>query len=328
MRFDVLTIGAAVRDVYVHSNAFHVTDSSVVPGKKDACFVLGRKIEVDAPVFCTGGGATNAAATFGHLGLKVAPICKIGTDALASDVIRDLERHGVYTHALVRDAKTPTGYSVLLTAETGERTAIVYRGASANLAQGDLPKRLDTDWVYVTSVGGNLSLVKAIFARAHASGAKTAWNPGSRELQHGRKALAPLLSKTDVLFLNREEAVSLTKESRYDTRGILRAMKKAVRHTFVMSDGADGSYAVNNTHAFRAFPTDAPAVNATGAGDAFGSGVISGLIHWNGDLVNSLRLGSLNAESVIGKIGAKEGLLERLPGTRRLAAIRVEPYEI
>src|SRR3990167_8098979 len=130
MRFDVLTIGAAVRDVYVHSNAFHVTDSSVVPGKKDACFVLGRKIEVDAPVFCTGGGATNAAATFGHLGLKVAPICKIGTDALASDVIRDLERHGVYTHALVRDAKTPTGYSVLLTAETGERTAIVYRGES------------------------------------------------------------------------------------------------------------------------------------------------------------------------------------------------------
>ena len=328
MHYDVLTIGAAVRDVYVHSDAFHVTNSSVIPGKQDACFVLGRKIEIEAPVFGSGGGATNAAATFGHLGLKAASLCKIGTDDLAQDVIRDLEHHGVYTHAMVRDHKTPTGYSVLLTAEGGERTAIVYRGASAHLKAADLPNRFDAAWVYLTSVGGSLPLVKAIFSKANAAQAHVAWNPGAPELHHGLRALSSFMENTDVLFLNRDEAVALTRASRGDTRGILRTLGRLVKEWFVMSDGPDGAYAVNREQAFRAFPTDAPAVNSTGAGDAFGSGVVCGLIHGNGDMVSALRLGSLNAESVIGKVGAKEGLLERMPGTRRLAVIRVEPYAL
>lgn len=328
MRFDVITIGAAVRDVYVHSDAFHVTKSSVVPGRKDACFVLGRKIEIDAPVFGTGGGATNAAATFGHLGFKAAPICKIGNDDVGDEVLRDLEHHGVYTHAVVRDPKTSTGYSVLLTADGGERTAIVYRGASALLKTADLPNRFDAAWVYLTNVGGHLPLVKAIMSKAVATHAKVAWNPGAPELHHGLRALSPLLAQTDVLFLNRDEAVTLTRASAGDTRGILRELGRVVKGWFVMSDGPEGAYAVNSEQAFRAFPTDAPSVNTTGAGDAFGSGVVCGLIHWDGDMVSALRLGSLNAESVIGKIGAKEGLLERMPGTRRLAAIRVEPYAL
>lgn len=328
MRFDVITIGAAVRDVYLHSDAFHVTKSSVVPGRQDACFVLGKKIDIEAPLFGTGGGATNAAATFGHLGYKAAPICKIGRDDLANDVVHDLERHGVYTHTIVHDEKTPTGYSVLLEAGTGERTAIVYRGASANLKATDLPSSFRAPWVYLTSVGGHLPFVKAVFSKAASANAKVAWNPGAQELHHGFDALAPLLRKTDVLFLNRDEAESLTRMTSADMRGILRRLLNAVGGWFVMSDGPRGSYAVSRHAAFRAFPTDAPTVNTTGAGDAFGSGIVCGLIHWDGDMVSALRLGSLNAESVIGKVGAKEGLLERMPGTRRLAAIRVEPFVV
>jgi sugar/nucleoside kinase (ribokinase family) len=50
-------------------------------------------------------------------------------------------------------------------------------------------------------------------------------------------------------------------------------------------------------------------VDQTGAGDGFGCGFISGLIK-GFDLEKALHLGVANGASVVGKIGAKEGLLK------------------
>ncbi|MBT7867591.1 MAG: carbohydrate kinase family protein, partial [Opitutales bacterium] len=80
MKFDVITIGSAVKDVFVQSDKFYVEESDRFPGSEDACFVLGGKIEIDEPIFGSGGGATNAAATFAKLGLKAATIAKVGSD--------------------------------------------------------------------------------------------------------------------------------------------------------------------------------------------------------------------------------------------------------
>jgi len=49
-------------------------------------------------------------------------------------------------------------------------------------------------------------------------------------------------------------------------------------------------------------------INTTGAGDAFGSSFVAGLIKYN-DIEQALKLGILNSNSVIMKIGAQEGLL-------------------
>jgi sugar/nucleoside kinase (ribokinase family) len=50
------------------------------------------------------------------------------------------------------------------------------------------------------------------------------------------------------------------------------------------------------------------ALEATGAGDSFGSGFISGLLKKD-DVEYALDLGITNSESVIRKIGAQEGIL-------------------
>jgi sugar/nucleoside kinase (ribokinase family) len=326
MNFDVITIGAAVRDVYVQSDAFHVTNSSVIPGQKDACFVLGGKIEVDAPFFSTGGGATNAAATFAHLGFKAATICKIGNDRTGKDIVDDLEKHGIFTDLINTTDKDSTGYSTLLTTSTGRRTAIVYRGASSTLCKDDLPKKFNAPWIYLTSLGGNIDLANTILDIAIKSNSKISWNPGSKELEYGISKLTPLFKKTNVLHLNREEAVKLTKVSRVDTRGLLHKVASSIDGIFVMTDGPNGAFASNGQDIFREFPTNAPVINATGSGDAFGSGFVAGLIEWPYDITNSLRLAALNAESVIGQVGAKNGILPRMPGARKLGEIRVEPY--
>jgi fructokinase len=49
--------------------------------------------------------------------------------------------------------------------------------------------------------------------------------------------------------------------------------------------------------------------DATGAGDAFSSGFLSGLIKSN-DIPFAIKLGMANSVSCIGKIGAKNGLLK------------------
>ena len=49
-------------------------------------------------------------------------------------------------------------------------------------------------------------------------------------------------------------------------------------------------------------------VEKTGAGDAFGSSFIAGLIYFN-DIKKALELGNANSLSVISKFGAQDGLL-------------------
>ena len=327
MKFDVITIGAGVRDVYVQSDDFTIEDRDT-DGIPEACFVLGGKLEIDRPVFSSGGGATNAAATFAHLGLKTACVAKVGKDDAGRDVEADLKHHGVYTNLMVKANNEGTGYSTLLTTAEGRRTAIVYRGASATLQPKEISwDKINTKWIYITSLKGNLTLLKRIYKHAAANNIHVAWNPGSAELALGMTKLKPFFAKTDILSLNREEAAKLTRLAPSDLRAIISRICKMTGHQLVLTDGKHGTYASDGADTFYAYPNDVPVINTTGAGDAFGSGYAAGIIEHN-DMVMALRLGTLNAEGVIQEIGAKNGILTRMPGTRRLASVKVEPYKI
>lgn len=327
MKFDVITIGAAVRDVYVQSSDFVVEDRDT-DGIPEACFVLGGKLEIGPPYFSSGGGATNAAATFAHLGLKTGCVAKIGMDDAGRDVANDLKHHGVYTNLLVQTDKEQTGYSTLLTTQEGRRTALVYRGAAATLAAKEIAwEKIKTKWIYLTSLKGNLTLAKRVFKHAAANNIHVAWNPGSQELKLGLSKLKPLMKQTAILSLNREEAANLTRLAPSDIRTIIPRVCSNIGKYLVVTDGKQGTYGSDGKNAYYAFPNDVPIINTTGAGDAFGSGFTAGIIE-HGDIVMGLRLGTLNAEGVIQKVGAKNGILDRMPGTRRLGQVNVEPYKI
>jgi len=59
-------------------------------------------------------------------------------------------------------------------------------------------------------------------------------------------------------------------------------------------------------------------VDATGAGDAFGSAFVGGYILNNGDLEIALKFGIINSGSVISKYGAENGILRRKEIERRI----------
>ena len=309
--YDVLSIGSATRDVFLVSDQFIAIKSKKFQTGMGECVSLGSKVEVDDMVLSTGGGATNASATFSSLGLNSAIMTRIGNDASGKDVIAELNHFGVSTHLVRVVKKGQTGFSTLLTMNDGERIVLVYRGVSSSFSWSDIKQGefKKTKWVYLTSLGGNIALSKRIIREAHKAGAKVMWNPGSRELKAGMNVLSPVLEMVDVLNMNKEEAQILTKKKTIKT--IMKAMQSG-ENVRLITDGIAGSYAGRGKEIVHAGTTDAKSISRTGAGDAFGSGFLSGFIKTD-NLDDALAIGTLNAESVIQKHGAKNGILTKWP---------------
>ncbi|MDO8435175.1 MAG: carbohydrate kinase family protein [bacterium] len=321
MKYDIITIGAATRDVFLTSSDFKILPSKQFKTGYGECFSFGSKIELKDIFLDTGGGATNAAVTFANLGFKVACVTKVGDDADADVIIKDLKARGVATSHIVRAPKEKTAHSVIIVTPNGQRTVLVYRGASAHLAQKDLQlSKVSSRGIYVTSLGGNIPLYQGILTHAERIGALVAWNPGGAELDKGWKILKPLIARATVFNVNREEAAKLT--GRTTLKEILGTLAEAGTRFIVVTDGDKGAYLGVKEGWFFVKTTGVKAVSATGAGDAFGSGFVAGLAMGK-DAFTSIRIAMCNAEGVIQKVGAKNGLLERMPSQKMLQKVKI-----
>lgn len=299
---------------------------TLIPSDKFAtgvgeCVALGSKVEADYIHFDTGGGATNSVVTFSRLGLKVGIITRIGEDSSGAEVIKVLKNEHISTRLVQKTEKEHTGYSVLLLAEGGERTAIAYRGASAKIEKNKINWRtLKTEGYYITSLGGDLTLVRAILASAKLG--RVAWNPGSAELKLGLNKLKSLIKQTDVLLLNREEAAKLTGLPIGSTSALLKNLSSLGNMFTIITDSRGGAYATTKGETYHAGVLDVPVVNTTGAGDAFGSGLVAALVRGK-KLPEALQVASLNAHGVIGKMGAKTGILKSYPSDKERNKIKI-----
>lgn len=318
--YDVITIGSGLRDVFLLSDQFKLIANADFEGGKAECVALGSKIEVNDIVLTTGGGATNAAVTFARLGLKTAAVCRIGDDAGGRDVIEDLKKEGVGTSLVRRVKNGTTGYSTLLTASNGERTALAYRGVSGTFSTADVPfARCKAKWFYVTSLAGNVTLAKKIATHAKSSGASLAWNPGKKEIEQGLGAIRTILPNVRVLQLNKEEAAGLTGASTVEGMFDVLATPGNV---VVITDGAKGAFVQRDGVTIMSPGSGKQAVSQTGAGDAFGSGFVAGLMKTD-DLRTALAVAMLNAQSVITKVGAKAGILKKWPTAAQIKTINI-----
>jgi sugar/nucleoside kinase (ribokinase family) len=321
---DILTIGAATRDVFILSPRFKSVRDPDAPDGFDTCFPLGAKIDVDNIVFETGGGATNAAVTFVRFGLKAATVARIGKDLGGRELAERLTKHGIDTRALQEDPKDGTGYSLILVSGSGQRAILVYRGASRNIDPKRINwKQLDPSWIYLTSVAGNEQILKSIFSQVKTNKINVAWNPGNAELERGLKKLTPWLVQTDILLLNREEAAELADAAPRHLDRILHRLSPLPRQALVVTDGQNGAYVHARGTTWYAPAMPGKRINTTGAGDAFGSAFTAAAIK-TGNLETGLRAGMLNSHGVITHMGAKAGILKAFPSARDLKRVNVK----
>jgi sugar/nucleoside kinase (ribokinase family) len=297
--YDVITIGAAVVDIFVKSD-------SVVQDGKYQKFEVSSKNEIDSSLICSGGGATNSAVTFSRFGLKTIPVSLLGTDHLSNYIIDDLKKDKISSNLLIHQNLEPTDFSVIFVDKFGGRSVFTNRGTSS-LTSKDIPweKISKTKWLYITSLEGNLDLLETIIGFAKENNIKIAVNPGNREIQKSNRLLS-LLKHCDYLLLNRTESENLSQAS----------TKSASFWKFyfdlcpivAITDGRDGAHILTKEeHLFSPILNIKP-IDETGAGDAFGSASLSAII-LNNNLQTALEWGIKNSASVVSKMGAKQGIL-------------------
>lgn len=324
--YDVITIGSATRDVFVRSTALEIHAKDHSATSVEACFPLGAKIEVDDLIPETGGGATNAAVTFARLGHRTATVASIGKDAAGEEIARVLDAEGVDSALLQRHAKARTGFSVILLAGSGERTVLVYRGAAEKLDGKAIAWRsLQAKWFYISSIGGDIRLMRKILEHAAKRRIKVAWNPGSKEIRHGIRVLTPLIKMVDVFNLNKEEAAQLVSTDPQNFAHIVKSLRSLPRRALVVTDGLAGSYAAEGADTWHSGVLDVPRVNVTGAGDAFGSGLVAGLMRKD-DIRYALAVATWNATGIVQQMGAKRGIIRAYPSAAAVKKIVIKPW--
>lgn len=324
-KYDILTIGGAVMDITFYTNDGKILDN---PENDPTClkflsFEYGAKVKVDQANFTFGGGAQNAAVCFSRLGFKTATMMNVGNDGYGKSIMKNLKENKVEHVFVTADRSLQTGFSFVVTDQkTSEHVVFSYRGASAALSINlEKLKKISPKWIYITSLSGRWeNVLEAIYDYTRKTNVKVAWNPGEAQLRAGYKKMKRYLEITNVLILNRDEAIELDLSSR-GRENVTKDIKiddlcadiyklLGPEKIVVITDGQNGAYAYQNS-IYYAPIKKVKRVNTTGVGDAFGSSFIAGLELYKGDIQKSLSLGILNTSSVIGKVGAENGLLYR-----------------
>jgi ribokinase len=301
----IVSIGAALQDVYLIDHDDFGTNKRGFFNQLE----LGTKVDIDKIQFSTGGGATNAATTFARSGHESIFMGCIADDTAGTAIINSLDDEGIDSSYVTYVNNIHTGYSVLLLAPNGERTILTCRGASAKfdaLNPDDLDN-IHPDWLYVTTFRGNMDMLDQFFTKAKSLGAKIMFNPGNLELAHQRKLLG-LLSDVDVLLVNKSEAKKIVQGT--SLHELILRIKNYVPAA-IITDGNQGAIANDGTEVYRlGLYEDVPIKDATGAGDAFGSGFLAAYAGGK-SFKDSLIFASANSTSVVRKIGSKAGIISQ-----------------
>ncbi len=286
--FDVITFGSATNDVFLKIK------------KED--FKLGRKVLVDDKIESSGGGGTNTACTLSSLGFKTSYCGLVGRDKEGRAIIKDLRKFKVSRVFLQKRDKT--AFSLVLSSGR-ERTIFVFKGSCHFMKKEDIPfQNLKTKWFYIAPLyDKTLLLFKPIISFAKKNKIKLCVNLSKEQLEKGKEKLKPLLKEIDILLLNEGEAKELL-----GSKNIIKGLASLCPKIVVVTQGHKGSFVISKGSLFNVKPHNVPFLEKTGAGDAYGSGFLAGLLKKN-SIEYAIQVASNNAELCIKKVGAKEGLL-------------------
>lgn len=303
----IVSLGSALQDIYLidHDDLTPTTiGSEAIFGK----VIVGSKVDIDKLAYEVGGGGINSAITFSRHGHKAILLANIANDPAGNAIRNKLEKEQIDGSFVKTVERKSTGTSViLLDSRGGERTIFTHRGASERFDNFDenILDIVKPDWLYITTLRGDMDTLKRFITKAKNLGIKIMFNPGKKELEKPQE-LARLLPKLDVLLVNKYEASQIVP-------GVLLA--ELLYHlnnytkTVIITDGAMGGIAGDRVDTYRfGIYEDKKIKDATGAGDAFGSGFLA---HFSAgkSFRSSLIFASANSTSVVSQIGASHGVI-------------------
>ncbi len=323
---DVLTIGSALQDVFIEVSGGQIVNGVGASNRqKYLGFAPDAKIPVEKLRRHLGGGGINTAVVFSKLELKAMPVINIGDDSWGEGIIKRLQERDIDTTLVTREADVPTGLSLVLhDVGEGEHLSFNYKGASDNLelVNTKLPA---AKWLYVSGLTGDNWRDDIHVVAEMASEMPVAWNPGSIQIR-SIGDLDEMLSNTEVLLVNKEEAAEILRQEGLtpvdDMRLVLRSLAELGPRHVIVTDGVKGANLFSEGMWYQAPIVHFDSIDATGAGDTFGATFVAGLM-MEKDLKESLAMALVNSGAVTRAFGAQQGLMTRDEIERRISEVEV-----
>lgn len=265
-----------------------------------------------------GGSAANTIYGLARIRVNTGFAGVIGNDAEGKMLLNDFQTIGVDTSQIRVKPGAKTGSVLCLSDSSGKRSLYVLPGANNLLTIDDL----DLDYInqakmfHVSSFADerqfkvSLELIDRLD-----SSVKVSFAPGALYAAKELKVLAPILARTYVLFTNQSEIRQLTGEDvaagaesclKQGCQIVVVTLGKGISWKTVMAT----SYIRDIENEYIVEPANknmTSALDTTGAGDAFATGFLYGLLKGVA-LKECGLLGDITARFSTTKIGARQGL--------------------
>jgi len=280
---------------------------------------------VSESILSPGGSAANTIYGLAKLGVSTGFTGAVGDDVEGKMMLEDFRKVGVDISQIRLKNGVKTGSVLCLSDKLGKRSLYVVPGANSLLTADDL----DLDYInqakilHISSFADDrqFKILLELIARLDLS-TKVSFAPGALYAIKGLKALTPILDRTHVLFINKNEIQQLTgrdivsgaenclKQGCHTVvvtlgKGVKLELGKGVSHRTVTATGyirdAENEYIIEPSNQDKVAEID-----TTGAGDAFASGFLYGLLKGKG-LQECGFIGNIVARFSIAKLGTRQG---------------------
>lgn len=291
---DVISAGLIVADIIVSPLDRSVFDRDT--------------IRIDPLRYCSGGDAFNVAINIKKMGLDSCVAGVIGNDMSGDFIKKTAFEFGINTEKLDVSEQISTATSIVLCEASGERH-FAYNGMANDKFDGNGLDDTFLKRAKLIHIGSTMALksldgdrLTRLFKSAKRLGLMTSMDATSDSDNLWYEKIKGALPYTDIFIPSYDEALNIT--GKRDYRDITEFLIGCGVKTAGVKLGKDGCFIKSGGEECRlpAYKTD-KVVDTTGAGDAFVSGFLTGVIR-KMSLEDCARLGSANANFCIREFGA------------------------
>ncbi|WLR60932.1 aminoimidazole riboside kinase [Guptibacillus hwajinpoensis] len=242
-----------------------------------------------------GGAPANVSVGLARLGVNSTFLGKVGDDVLGRFLQETLKNYGVDVSTMILTESARTGVVFVTNAENGERSFDFYINPSADrfLHAEEISDELFERHRILHF--GSISMIsepsrsatKVAVEKAKENGLLISYDPNLRlglweSEERAKETIVSMLSEADILKLSEEELTFITGEEAIED-GIKKLAHYRIPVIFITM-GGEGSLVYTPDYSLKVPAMKVKAVDTTGAGDAFVSGILHGFNEYEGSL--------------------------------------------
>ena len=290
--------------------AGHATCDLLFRGINKSLFDMDTVYAHDALVF-PGGDALNTTVNLHKLGLRnVKYVSTVGNDIYGNYILSYLDEMGIDISGISVKEECSTQVSVVLVDSNSERHFICHGNSAQNITVEDIISQIDSDTKHL-HIGSLMTLngleyenLLSLFKFAHNNNITTSFDVtyDPTGIWFGR--ICDALPYTDYLFASFEEAKELSHGLEAPDKIANFFYSNQFKGTFVLKLDKRGCFIANRDQTCNIPACEVlSVVDTTGAGDAFVSAFLFGIINGLSDEESGI-LGNVNGALAITKLGA------------------------